>query len=359
MVSQCGNNNDNWKRMKHKINNEYIDIKELPDGDSVVVFNEKNSKIVTLSNDELKVIEKYAELNNIQSCFSFFKDVYELENSEIIFDIVSKAKKMELLVPDIEDENENKLNTLELTFSGLMYWFRPFFLVKFVNIKKSRIRQFVSITLKEKISLSVAFTLIFILIAGLFFINYLVGESDSFIISYFVLFLPFVFLSTGIHELGHLVIYKLLKGIGGKIGMGLFFYVYPIMYCYDLLIISFKKWQKILLSFGGIIFDVILFIIMVIFNFDPYYIVLTVYRTLFNINPLLTKTDGFYIFKDWLGFEPLYHIKKGAWLFIQHLRKPRFKFRFFVDFLLYGTILILNVLFYLGIIFYFWLPFFF
>ena len=116
MVSQYSYNNVNRERMRYVLDSKYLEIRNLKENDNVVIFNEKNDKIITLSNDEMEIISKYGEVNDVRKCFLFFKEKYELDNDEIIFEIISRAKKMDILVLDeVEDESYN--NYLSFKFN--------------------------------------------------------------------------------------------------------------------------------------------------------------------------------------------------------------------------------------------------
>ena len=118
------------------------------------------------------------------------------------------------------------------------------------------------------------------------------------------------FSSIFFHEVGHYFFYKYFRGKTSMFGFGLLFFFLPVFY--NRIIISFikKRNEKILVNLGGIIFDFIFFLSLIVFtkyfyeklpilSFLCYTSMISIcIRSVFNLNVFLPNTDGYFILSD-------------------------------------------------------------
>lgn len=331
----------------YTLDNNSIEIEILND-DSIIIFNQVNDKILQLSNNEFEIIKRYSTNNNIIDCFNYFREDLDIENPDIIFDIISRAKKMDLLKINLNLDNKTVSN-FDLKINYFFYFLKGYFAIDFIKLKKKNIYQYLSIDISEKVRPKIIILILIVLLSSLILISYFSSNADIFI-KYFLSFPIFILFSTFLHEFAHLYTYKRLGGIKGRIGFGLLFRFYPICYCYNFLIIRFSKLEKILISSSGIIIDCILLWFLYLFKVDQYYLFITIYRIFYNINPLMFGTDGFYIFKDLFDFSPMYLTKKKASIFIIKLLRGNFEFKYLFSLFLFLSVSIANIVLYLLII---------
>lgn len=329
------------------LDNNSIEVETLNDN-LIVVFNQDNDKIIQLSNDEFDIIKRYSNNNNIIECFNYFREYLDIESPDIIFDIISRAKKMKLLKINLDIE-KNTTTGFDLKINHFFYFFRKYFIIDFVKIKKKSIYQYLSIDISKNVSAKMIIFILIFFLSCLVLISHFSSNANTFI-KYFLSFPIFILLSTFLHEFGHLYTYKKLNGIKGRIGFGLLFKFYPICYCYNFLIVNFSKSKKILISSSGIMIDFILLSILYLFKVDQYYLFITVYRIFYNINPLMFGTDGFYIFKDLFNFSPMYLTKKRASLFVVKLLRGKFEHKCLISLSLFLLVSFTNIILYLLII---------
>lgn len=113
------------------------------------------------------------------------------------------------------------------------------------------------------------------------------------------------------HELGHAFFARQYNIAAGKIGVGLYFLIFPVLYITINQIWRLKKEKRVVINCGGLIFQSIIGTILIAFNlyFDnnvvSYLIKANFIVMCLNLNPLL-KFDGYWILSDYLNDKNLY-----------------------------------------------------
>lgn len=137
-----------------------------------------------------------------------------------------------------------------------------------------------------------------------------------------------------IHELGHYYFYKVFGGKCTIFGFGFLFFIIPIFYNKLYISLLNNKWKKILIYSGGIIFDILLFLAILLFvtefntrlatlSFIGYTIMISiVIRSCFNLNFFLPGSDSYFILSEVLNKTDLFDRSYST--FKEFIRFPRF-----------------------------------
>ena len=286
--------------------NRNIDVTKIDDH-NVIITNNLNDKILQMTNMEFEVIKKYSDINDINFCYEFFKKKNKDIDIKWIFTIISIAKRYHLLTLDPDNVNTK--------FSYLAYFlniFYPYFVISTEKIRKKNTIQIFSIYFQNKVNAIYLLGIIFILCILLYVPFVIFQNSELFLTKYIFCFILFIIISTFIHELSHLLMYRVYGGRNGKIAFGVLYKIYPIFYCTNLVLINISNKQKAIIGIIGIFIDIIVFFITIHAGADKFFIFIALYKFIFNINPLIYNTDGFYVIKDIFGISMLYFTKKKS-----------------------------------------------
>lgn len=132
-----------------------------------------------------------------------------------------------------------------------------------------------------------------------------------------------IFLVIALHEIAHGIVCRHLGGHVNEMGF-LLLYFQPCLYCdlSDSWLFA-EKWKKLLVTFSGAYFQVLLgalgvigwrlFALGTVLNKVCWLVAVTsLFNVLFNFNPLI-KLDGYYLLSDWLGI-PNLRARAFGWL---------------------------------------------
>ncbi|MDR2461670.1 MAG: hypothetical protein LBD05_00460 [Mycoplasmataceae bacterium] len=155
----------------------------------------------------------------------------------------------------------------------------------------------------------------FIVILLSFFVNmiYVISFNAPSIYNYerILIFFLLIIILFG-HELGHAFYAKQYNITAGKIGIGLYFLVFPVLYITINQIWRLSKEKRIIINCGGIIFQSLIGTILIICNLYfnngvTFYLIKANFIVMcLNLNPLL-KFDGYWILSDYLNDRKLYN----------------------------------------------------
>ncbi|PTT36252.1 hypothetical protein DBR28_11240, partial [Chryseobacterium sp. HMWF028] len=114
------------------------------------------------------------------------------------------------------------------------------------------------------------------------------------------------------------LLYKKFRGKSTIFGFGLMIFILPVFY--NKIFVDFlkNKKDKLWVNSGGIIFDIFLFLFLLVFtkeyhtgyptlSFLAYTLMISItIRTFFNINFFLPGTDGYHLVNDIFGYKSLF-----------------------------------------------------
>jgi putative peptide zinc metalloprotease protein len=168
------------------------------------------------------------------------------------------------------------------------------------------------------------------------------------VIMFMVLFLVFLF-----HEIGHSILAKLYEINSGKIGIGLYF-IFPVFYININEIWRLKKDKRVIINLGGIYFQLLVGLILIILYFLTYspvivsLISVNIGVVIMNINPFL-KFDGYWVLSDFINDNQLYI--KSSIAIKQWLKFKRHSYSKFITCYAIGRLCFLIFVFYLIFLF--------
>lgn len=333
---------------KFILNKELIIIEEDKKTEKIILQNSINSQLISLSIPEYDIIKFYVQTDSFETVIEHFSKDYEVDH-EFLNKLIDKAIKINLLVnPNYQGSNKKR----EFELFNLIFLYLFNIIINFINkyFRINIIPEFTgnvqlyklfsiefSNTLFERIFRSKFFQIFVIALycPFIFYLSYLSISSInnfSFIgftkgYNFLIVFLG-IFISITItmffHEVGHYFMYKTFGGTANKIGAGLLYIFIPVMYTNIVNIHFWKnKWKKLLVSFAGVLIDILLFLILLVlinyyqiasfftFLLDILFIYMG-FRIVTNLNFLMPGTDGYYMFSDLLGIERLYGKSYGS-----------------------------------------------
>lgn len=339
--------------------------------DEVILKIGKNDEIIKLSVIELDIIKYYSEVDDTTKVISHFKNIIEIIEDDLNT-LINKAESLKILVSNNKYLKE--------------YWIKPklkrnkkIFEVFTIDFSGSYLERILEKKLILKIIISIAAMLLMLMLYNIasstlnFKQNYL--ETLYAVPIKFKSLIGFIYLSTFIsvcfHEIGHYFFYKLFKGKTSIFGFGLLFFFLPVFYNKILFSLIKEKKKKIIINFGGMIFDLFLLIFLVFFtknyhiiyptiSFLCYIIIISIcIRTFFNINIFLPSTDGYYVFSDTINKPDLFDYSNK--LFKEFIKSRKTKAKN-LPYILYAVISYLSIFisrcfFFIPLIIYFYYAF--
>lgn len=276
--------------MKFVINKEMSILDSFEN--RMLLQNKANDKLFEISKDEYECLVQYTYLSN-----EAFKNLIEESNydekSKIsILNFIELAKEKQILVEENYLSFSNRNLPKFLFYLSLLFPFLDFLFIYNNSIYK--IFEFKNFN--KVIQIISLFTLVFAYLSSIYLMKDLADYPSTIKIWILILFISS---SSMFHELGHLISYKLFQGKSERIGFGLMYYFYPILYTNtpSLYFWGNVKYKKIGVSLSGSLFDCItLLLSLSINNYLGFYIIL--FRIIQNLNPLIPLSDGYFILKD-------------------------------------------------------------
>jgi hypothetical protein len=340
--------------------------------DEVILKIGKTDEIIKLSVIELDIIKYYSEVDNNTKVISHFKNIVEIIEDDLNT-LINKAKSLKILV------SNNKKYLKE-------YWIKPklkrnkkIFEVFTIDFSGSYLERILEKKLILKIIISISVMLLMFMLYNIassplnFKQNYL--ETLYAVPIKFKSLIGFIYLSTFIsvcfHEIGHYFFYKLFKGKTSIFGFGLLFFFLPVFYNKILVSLIKEKKEKIIINFGGMIFDLFLLIFLIFFtknyhilyptiSFLCYVTIISIcIRTFFNINIFLPSTDGYFVFSDTINKPNLFDYSNKLFKEFIKSRKTKAKNLPYIFYAVIGylSIFISWCFFFLPLIIYFYYAF--
>lgn len=282
----------------------------LSQDDKLVLKIGNSDKIIKLSQIELDILKYYTEVNDNEKVIIHFSEQIKIDTSilELLIDIAIKNKII------TENEENEKKSAFKFVFKLNKRIFEIFNL-DFTSTKAEKI-------FENRLLLHISLILLFL--SAFYFVFEIskspLNFSENYKKTLYSVSVPFTqlityiylasFISTFFHEIGHYFFYKYFKGKTSMFGFGLLFFFLPVFYNKIIVSMIKKKNQKIIINFGGIIFD-ILFLLFIIFFTKYYYakypilsfiayssMISICIRSFFNLNIFLPNTDGYFIFSE-------------------------------------------------------------
>lgn len=344
-------------------NSDFIVFKRKDE--QLVLKNDINGALVSLSLPEYEVLLAYSRKNSLPYVRSCLKDMQIAE--DVFHRIIDKAKGLDLLIEKGIDKQQKrhhggqiKLFYLGSKFAHILHTISG---IKIMAECRGNLRFFkiFSIDLDkscwQRIALSKTVQGIYWpLLGGLYLalIALLWHPAARFTFSGFALteipamglFLAMVisiFACLFCHEMGHYFVYKRFQGEGDIIGLGTMFMVFPVLYTQiDDSCLWDKRGKRMLLSLAGLVMDGLIllllsnllcfyheinFLSLLMACLFYYYVV----QIISNLNPFFPGTDGYYLMEDALGLQRWYgysyECAAACWQSIRHGKWPRMSLR--------------------------------
>lgn len=289
----------------------------LNDQDNVFLKTKNSENIVRMSEVEYEVLKYYSTVNSKKDVIEHFKGIIDIEIQQLEL-LILKAKENEIL----NDDKKQSKDWFYFKFKRNRKLFE-IFTIDFTNTRLERIvenNKLINSTLLSLAAIMIFFIVDLLREPLLFKENYLktlyaVPVSFSSIIGF--IYLASI-LSSLFHETGHYLLYKKFGGKATIFGFGLMIFILPVFY--NKIFVDFlkEKRERLWVNSGGIIFDIILFLFLLVFtkeyhteyptlSFLAYTLMISItIRTFFNINFFLPGTDGYYLVNDIFGYKNLF-----------------------------------------------------
>lgn len=303
--------------------NPYIEV--IDNTDNLILLRIQN-EIIKITPIEYEIISAYSTNNAFYEVIKKFSHVIKIREEQLGA-LISKSVQNKILI-----EESEKISSTGLGFLGakIRYSFKK---------NSGKILELFTIdltsTLIDKIFSNTRFTrtilILLILLVTLFSIDLLVTplnfKENYFKTLYQVPFkfsslIGFIYLSAFVsivfHELGHYFFYKSVNGKTTIFGFGLLFYVFPAFFTKIYSSLLKSKSNKLVVNFGGIIFDLFLIVFILYFtkhyhnqfptiSFFAYTLIISIsIRLFFNLNIFLPGTDGYHILCDSINEKDLF-----------------------------------------------------
>jgi hypothetical protein len=284
----------------------------LSEEDNVVVLKIGTSdQVIRLSEIEWNVLNCFANENNNQKVIDIFKSSIEIKE-HVLDTLITKAVENKVLIE--KNEEQKKQRWLKLTFK------RKKSILEILNFDLTH--TWFEKVISQKITLSTIFIILLSLAAYFLFAtfnsplafkkNYL--ETLYKVPISFTSIVKYIYISAlttvAFHEFGHYLFYKLYKGKTTVFGLGLLFFFLPVVYNRILTPLIKKKYQRIIINLGGVIFDLLLLLFILYFTkhyhtqhpilaFLGYCMITSItIRSIFNLNLFLPSSDGYFVFTE-------------------------------------------------------------
>ncbi|GEM56606.1 hypothetical protein B0A58_11920 [Flavobacterium branchiophilum NBRC 15030 = ATCC 35035] len=289
-----------------------------------------SDNFIKLSSIEFEIIQEYSKDNNSSRVIHYFENKVHIEYEQFN-KLIELAKNNNILI----SENYTKLKDKSFSFLGVTF--------DLILKRNSKLFEIVNIdftnTYFEQLFEKKTFQKIILIISSIIFL-YIIGDllltplnfRENYLdtiyhfpypfstLFFFIYFASFI--STSIHEFGHYFIYKINNGKVSIFGIGLMFFFLPALYNKVFIKLIKVKSARMMVYFGGILFDILQFIFLIFFtkhfhssspvlSFFCYSVMISItIRSIFNFNIFLPGTDGYYIFTDAINKPNLFDICK-------------------------------------------------
>lgn len=333
-------------------------------GDQLMLKNDINGALVSLSLPEYELLLAYSEHQSLQQVRHCLKHLQIDEDT--FFAVIEKAKELQLLRNSRLQSHAQRQKDwqIKLHYVGmkLSQGLERLFGWKIIAECRGNLRffKFFSINLEGSIWQKwaesacwqkyywVGLVLLYLILIGnlLFhpdatfaFSGFAIKETPA--MALFLCLLIAIFGCLFCHEMGHYFVYKRYQGEGDVIGLGCMFVVFPVLYTQ----IDDSCWwpsrrKRMLLSLAGVMMDALIlliltnllcfyhqsnFLALILACLFYYYVV----QILSNLNPFFPGTDGYYLMEDALGLQRCYghafECAKKAWAAIRQGHWPKLR----------------------------------
>lgn len=320
-------------------NRDFIVFKRKED--LIVLKNDINGALVSLSLPEYELLMAFSRKNSLQYVRENLKD-YQI-GEELYQSIIARAKDLDLLSENSAEKPKTRQKDWQLKllylgmklsqvlrrickldisaeFRGNLRFFKCFS----IDLNHSCFQRLALSKSLQKGYWPTLILLYLLLIANLVlhprahlrFAGFAMTEIPS--MALFLALVLAIFACLFCHEMGHYFVYKRYHGEGDIIGMGTMFLVFPVLYTQiDDSCLWQSRRKRMLLSLAGVVMDGLIllvlcnllcfyhacnFLSLLIACLFYYYVV----QILTNLNPLFPGTDGYYLMEDALGLQRWY-----------------------------------------------------
>lgn len=328
------------------LNPDYELIYVDKEADKVFLKNQFFKNLVSLSSVEYEIIQFYSKNPDPQAVYQHFSAQYDMPN-DFIYMLVQKAEASGVLMSDDYLLRKEKVLTTsnKRADNTWLYWgvaklqsflralglnarlelrgsFKYFRLISF-DLENTWLEKRCSNKTIQAILSIVYFLSAIALVYSIATIDVQqltwnfarIGHSQQ-SLSILVLFAAIMVVSF-LHELGHFILYKKFGGTTSEMGIALMTGIIPTLYVTTSSLPLWKKrWQRILVMAGGCVVDLLILLVFIYIGYTTrsgvmsfYAFMLSfmqVYRIYFNSNPLIPRTDGYFIMCDVLA-NPTFH----------------------------------------------------
>ncbi|NAW50202.1 hypothetical protein GNY06_01965 [Elizabethkingia argentiflava] len=323
----------------------------------------KEPNLISISHIEYRILEYYSKVLNADKVIMYFQNEVNIDKQDLK-KLIRIAESNRLIISSEENERDKRL-----FIHLILRRNRKIFEIFNVDFTNTIMERFFENKIFQKLLICLlafmtAYFVYNLVITPLNFReNYLemlysVPVSFSSIVGFIYLS---VTVSLFIHELGHYFVYKQVGGKGSVFGLGLMYFILPIIF-HRAFINNLSNKKAIILTYsGGIILDFFTFLFLLYFTKNYYqiypilaflgYCLMTslLIRSFFNLNFFLPGTDGYYIFTEIIERPDLHDTSKAAF-------KSLFRGNINVQILLHSVYFLLSGVFIIAALLFFILP---
>jgi hypothetical protein len=312
----------------------YIDQEE----DKVFLKNHFFKNMVSLSKAEYEIIQYYVDHPNHEEVFAHYSQQYDISR-DFVYALVSRAELSGVLTNEkylarkekVKEESKSRVDNFFVYFIiskvqtlvslfGLKAKlesignFKYYRLLSF-DLERTVLKRWVSKRFVQTTIIALYFITLAMVAYALISIDSYSIDKSAFKLSISQAFLVIPILLVGfiiftfLHEIGHFLLYKKYGGLTSEMGFAFMMGIIPTLYVTTSSLHLWKsRGKRLLVMAGGTLVDILLLLLCLYFTYSSgsgtisfygyIFSVMMVYRIVFNINPFIPRTDGYFVLCD-------------------------------------------------------------
>lgn len=314
--------------------------------DKIFLKNHFFKNMVSLSKIEYEIIQFYIDHPDYEKVFAHYSQRYEMSR-DFVYTLIHKAELSGILVSEgylarkekVRLESGSRVNNIlmymmvsklqavmsllslkaKLELRGNFKYYR---LVSF-GLENTWLEKWCSNSVVQLFLVTLYFVLLGTVLYGITSIDVYIIPKNSFQGAFDRAFwiIPIALIGflifTILHELGHFLVYKRYGGLTSEMGVALMTGIIPTLYVTTSSLHLWKsRTRRLLVMAGGTLVDVLLLLTCLYFTYASIsntisfygylFSIMMVYRILFNINPFIPRTDGYFMLCE-ITSQPTFH----------------------------------------------------